>query len=901
MAFLLGAAGPLPGSVQLRPNLRNNRIAIVLVAALILTSAMTFQASAGCQQSGLIVTCSGTEINGFSSAASVTLTVAPGAVVNGGQPAGFGSEGPVTIELYGNATIVNNGQVNGHVTSGNGIFVAGSSSITNNQTIIADGYAIYGRSSTNDIVNNGSILSGGSGIFAQGGGTITNNGSISGNNRGVGIRSDGTSTVINNGTIASVGVGTEVFFNSTTINNGSITAVGTGMYSAVHSRIINNGTIVNTGSFDNVGIYVDSTNVVDNFGTVKVGDSSSGIRTGVNTINNYGWIIAGNNASGIRSDSILYQQPLGNTITNSGTILVGNSSNGILASWRDTVTNAGLIKVGVDGYSIAGGSSVVVQNYGILDGRVNLLNGSNVLTNNGLITITNGNTAIGSQHFIDGNFIQTANGTLALRVNPSTNDVITVTGTATLAGAVQAIFASGSYISKQYTILHSAGLSGTFSTLSTTNLPANFNTNLSYTTTDALLNLTAILGQQSPGGGFSGNQSNVANALNGFFNNGGALPLSFSTLFGLTGSALSNALTQISGEAGGHGGSQTSTQMMGSFLTLALNPFGGSPGGNPGSIGIGRGFAAEQGLSPEAAQAYAAVTPKDGRVPSFTFDRRWGIWGQAYGGINKTGGDTSTGTHDTTSRSYGLATGADYRASPDLMLGFALAGGGTSYGLSDGLGGGKSDVFQMGVYGSKQYGKAYVSAALSHAWHGMKTDRTVTVSGTDNLTARFNAHSFGGRMESGYRFDVPLFSITPYAALQVQQFRTPSYSETAKSGSTAFALSYDAKSTTSTRTELGAWLDKMVALDRGHVLAIRTRAAWAHDHSSDESVSAAFQTLPGSGFTMNGAATVPNSGLLSVGAEIRLASGLSFGAKFDGEFANRSQTYAGTGTVRSVW
>ena len=235
------------------------------------------------------------------------------------------------------------------------------------------------------------------------------------------------------------------------------------------------------------------------------------------------------------------------------------------------------------------------------------------------------------------------------------------------------------------------------------------------------------------------------------------------------------------------------------------------------------------------------------------------------------------------------------------MVGFALAGGGTNYGLSDGLGGGKSDMFQIGFYGSKQFGPAYISAALSYAWHGMKTDRTVTISGTDILTASFSAHSFGGRLESGYKFDVPFVSITPYAALQMQQFRTPSYSETATSGSGAFALTYDAKSTTTTRTELGVWLDKMIALDRGNALAIRARAAWAHDHSSDQSVSAAFQTLPGSSFTTTGAATVANSALLSAGAEIRLASGLSFGAKFDGEFANRSQTYAGTGTVRYMW
>ena len=84
-------------------------------------------------------------------------------------------------------------------------------------------------------------------------------------------------------------------------------------------------------------------------------------------------------------------------------------------------------------------------------------------------------------------------------------------------------------------------------------------------------------------------------------------------------------------------------------------------------------------------------------------------------------------------------------------------------------------------------------------------------------------------------------------------------------------------------------------------MVLRTRAAWAHDHSTNQSANVGFQTLPGSSFTVNGSGTVPNSALLSAGAEIRFTNGISFGAKFDGEFADRSQTFAGTGTVRYVW
>jgi outer membrane autotransporter protein len=151
----------------------------------------------------------------------------------------------------------------------------------------------------------------------------------------------------------------------------------------------------------------------------------------------------------------------------------------------------------------------------------------------------------------------------------------------------------------------------------------------------------------------------------------------------------------------------------------------------------------------------------------------------------------------------------------------------------------------------------------------------------------------------------PFAGITPYAALQVQvqvqDFITPSYRESAASGSNAFALAYDSRSTVATRTELGAWLDKTIALDRGNVLAIRTRAAWANDHSSKQGLGAAFQTLPDSNFTVNGATPATNLALLSAGAEVRLANNVSVGAKLDGEFSSHSQTYTGAGTVRYVW
>ena len=100
---------------------------------------------------------------------------------------------------------------------------------------------------------------------------------------------------------------------------------------------------------------------------------------------------------------------------------------------------------------------------------------------------------------------------------------------------------------------------------------------------------------------------------------------------------------------------------------------------------------------------------------------------------------------------------------------------------------------------------------------------------------------------------------------------------------------------------LGARFDHVALIDRGAVLTLRGRLAWAHDWVSDPSRAAVFQALPGAGFIVNGAVPAKDSALASAGAELRLANGVTLLAKFDGEFAEHAQTYAGTGTIRYTW
>jgi outer membrane autotransporter protein len=251
-----------------------------------------------------------------------------------------------------------------------------------------------------------------------------------------------------------------------------------------------------------------------------------------------------------------------------------------------------------------------------------------------------------------------------------------------------------------------------------------------------------------------------------------------------------------------------------------------------------------------------------------------------------------------TARDFGFAAGMDYHFSPDTVAGFALAGGGTNWGLVQGLGGGTSDAFQAGVYGAMRSGPAYVAAALAFANHWITTDRFAF--GGDQLDASFNAQSYAARIESGYRYAaLPTIGVTPYAALQAQNFHTPNYSETDLT-SGGFGLNYSAMTATDTRSELGMRFDNMTTLG-GMPLALRARAAWAHDWISDPTADALFQALPGASFIVYGATPPKNSALALAGAELHITNNWSLTAKFDGEFASGSQTYAGTGTLRYTW
>jgi autotransporter-associated beta strand protein len=688
-------------------------------------------------------------------------------------------------------------------------------------------------------------------------GSATDTGTIQLNGRAGSIITTGGAISVDGGTLQQGTVNGNFFISSAlgglTVGSGATAAALdlNGLPTmATNLTGTNSGVILNNGAA--ATLTVDNTANTTFAGTIKNGTGVTALaKTGVGTLS-----LSGTNTY------------TGVTTISAGTLGV----NGSIASSSLTTVNAG---------GTLGGNGIVGNT---------TINGGTLAPGNSIGLLT-----------VQGSLVFAAASSYMVEVSPANADRVNVSGTATLGGAtVNASFAAGTYVAKQYTIVNATGgVSGTFGAQVNTNLPSGFHSSLSYDANDAYLNL-ALNFVPPPSGGLSGNQQNVANAIVGFFNSNGSIPIVFG---GLTPAGL----TQISGETA-TGSQQTTFDAMNLFIGLLTDPFVAGRGDVWAPATGAAGFAEESDVSSAYASAgrkrtggerdaQAMITKAAPRNP--VFYPRWSVWAAGFGGSQTTDGNAALGSNTATSRVFGVAAGADYLLSPRTIAGFALAGGGTNFTVN-GSGSGRSDLFQAGAFIRHTAGPAYISAALAYGWQDVTTDRTVTVAGADRLRAEFNANAFSGRVEGGYRFLTPWMGITPYAAGQFTTFSLPAYAEQVLSGANTFALTYGAKDVTASRSELGLRSDRSFAMQDG-IFTLRGRAAWAHNFNTDRSISATFQTLPGASFVVNGAMQSHDAALATASAEMKWLNGFSLAATFEGEFSDVTKSYAGKGVARYSW
>jgi autotransporter-associated beta strand protein len=659
---------------------------------------------------------------------------------------------------------------------------------------------------------------------------------------------------------------------ATITNNGSLTFFGTSTAANAAITTLSGGTV----SFLNTASGGDARFITEAGGSFSIsGISSTGTTAG--SIEGAGNHVLGAKSLTVGSNDLSTE--VSGVISGAGGSLAKTGSGILTLSGANTYTGATTVNDGtlaVNG-SIASSSLTTVNPGGTLGGTGAVgnasINGGTLAPGNSIGTLT-----------VNGNLTLAPGSSYAVEFSSASADRTNVSGIATLDGTVDAAFLPGGSMQRSYTILSAAGgLGGSTFDAVTSNLSPSFTASLAYSGNDVILNLAA-----SGAAAVDDNQRRVGDAISAYFNNEGSLPPEFASVLNLTGEAQKAALSQVSGEssaAAQAGVGQASTQFLGAmFAPRVAGPVNAMPTFGP--------------VSSTPVAVPVAYAMGDGLASYGSEPQQWTNWVSVFGGVSHTSGAEGQGSHDVSAHAYGFAAGLDYQATPSATLGFAFSGGNSSWGLSNGLGGGESQDFQIGLNGAVEDDDLYGMAALSYGFHRMSTERYAP--GGSRLAAQFDAQSLGGRLEGGMHVQGNERRITPYAAVEVQSFLTPAYGEDDPGGS-GYALSYAERTSTTVRAELGARFEHAVPMDNERHLKLDGRLAYAHDWITDPSVSASFQALPGAAFTVSSATPPRNLALASLGAELFLDKGLSLSARFEGEFSGRSTSAAGIGVIRMSW
>ena len=583
---------------------------------------------------------------------------------------------------------------------------------------------------------------------------------------------------------------------------------------------------------------------------------------------------SGSNSAGISSDTY-------GVVTNRGTISVtGAGSAGVLMNGTfGTLLNAGTITAAPGGYAIATGptaSGSIVVNGGVIDGQVAMAAGPDArFENSGWLGISAAGS--GTTHTISGTFVQTSAGTLSLRVGPNGSaDSLQVTGVARLAGTAQTVFQPG-ILSTHYTLLRATGgLSGTFDSLMTQNKPSFLTASLTYSATDVLLSLQSTM-SSTPG--LNGNQTAVSHVLDANFNSGAGLAAMPGVLT-LTTAQLPQALSVLSGDSTSV--TQTAALTTGGLFASMLTERAATRRADELACVGGDAFAAD-----------ACAPPPD-----------WSAWASGFGATQWLKPNTTTGNASAQQTIGGGAAGGDYRVAPDTLIGFAIGISESNFSVPDRSASGWATGGHLGVYALQNLGDFYVNGALSYSHAGNNTTRVIAGIGTTEIAkGSFNSDQLGARVEVGRPYAFGAFGVTPFGAFAPRQLWQPNYTETSTTVNGApgvFALAYQSQSVTSLPLSFGAQFDA-----KGDVgsrpFSSFLRLAWLHEFNPDRLVTAGFTTLPGSIFTVNGAADASNALRVDLGAKYTVSPQTSLFANLSAQISDRSETYSGLAGLKIVW
>ena len=650
--------------------------------------------------------------------------------------------------------------------------------------------------------------------------------------------------------------GAASYAGGTVVNGGMLTIANNG--SILGNVTVNGGGLTNNGTINGNGLLtVNSGGSFVNNGTVNT-PSQWQVNQGTFTNNN------------------IFNGSLANTGTASNTgTLTGSVINTATGTFSNTGTVTGSVS-NLGSFANNGAVSGSFGNMGILSGS-GTIGGS--LSNSALIAPGNsiGTTTVG------GNYVHTSSATFAAEVGGvGLSDRINVGGTANLQGGTVTVTTLPGMAfapSTTYTIVNAAGgLSGSFASVN--ELYPFLLSNLSYDANNAYLNLAI--------GGFAAaattpTQIAVGNVLDANVNNTTG---DFATVLGaMAFNTFSNTQAQATLQAisGNNYAGFSSSMVQGAqlFMNNFANQTGG--GGSPVSNRVA--------LTEACDVACDATTPP-----------KWGAWGGALGGLGTIGANQPVGS--VTYNAGGFAAGLDRSITDSFRMGLT-AGYTTGTQWVSGFDGmGRSNTFQVGLYGGFAQDKLYADALIGYAYTSNQMWRNITVPGLQQRTANglTGANQWYGQIETGYRFDIGTNAnafITPFARLQAYTANQNAFTET---GAQSLNLSVAQQQTNSLRSVIGAQIGGSMDLGWREKLLMQLRLGWSHEYADTaRPVSATLAGAPAMPFTTFGVAPQRDGIVLGLSANTAIAEATSIYLRYEGDISGQDSAHALTAGVRMTW
>jgi fibronectin-binding autotransporter adhesin len=800
----------------------------------------------------------------------ITGNLADGGVLSFNEPSGSTVTVPGVISGTGSLTQVGPGTVvlsGSNSYSGGTTLTAGTLQVTNGSSVgtgavTLNGGAFQSGAAGLSFADNFAINTPGGTIDTQAN-TLTLSGSIANGNG-----TTGPLNKVGSGTLILTGMSS--YTGPTNVNAGTLQAGANNVFSPGSAFNIASGALLVFNNFnETLGSLGGAGGVTLGTGALTLADASgvfSGAITGSGTFTlQAGSETLTGNDSGFTGTAVL----------TGGNFIVG------------TATSPGAVF----------GGSVTVQNGGTLSGHGTILGG----INNAGGTVSPGGSV--GRLSVGGNYVQGANGTLAIQLTPAAASQLAVQGSASLAGTLAAMPSAGLYVpTTKYPILTAGGgVSGTFGTF--TNTLPSLNLTISYLSNEVDLVVGGFAGQTR-------NQIAVANALNlGLGTATGDFATALTAVAALQPSQLPQTLSSLGGQIYANLG-EVSLQDRRLFLGAMDERMRLLDGGSPGAATLGGLVPGGWGSNanamqmaalgsalgdrgPQVAQA-VGTAPGAPALPNNVWARGFGQFGSLDSNKGALGADYSTG---------GGAIGTEIIRTPGSLLGLAISGGQSSVSTQSLPENGTVSFVQFGVYGAQAYDYGLMAdGALVYAHDFYDVSRGLVGLG------RTATSSHGGNdaaLDVGVSrpMQVDAWRITPRVGLSYFHIGQSSFAE---NGANSLDLSVSPTAIDALRSRVGVTISQPMMLGGSQILP-ELRAAWTHDFLDDRGViGAAFAGAPGVGFTQIGAATGRDAADLGVGVSFAVAQTavrgqLSAFLQYDATLAAHQTSNAVAGGLKLTW